>query len=69
MTKIQVFNFRVYDVAAGDMIIPPRKSTLDRIERIGGTVIAATEEWVSSDEIDGEGKHVGPTSRDGSGVR
>jgi hypothetical protein len=53
---IEVHSFKVWDHRRGDMIQPPAKSTAARIERIGGTIIAGTAEWLPPSSVDADGK-------------
>jgi len=53
----EVFSFRVYDHASGDEVVQPRKSTIERIKRIGGTIIPDTGELVSESELDDGGRY------------
>ena len=53
---VTVHHFKVWDQAAGDHVVPPRKSTAERIKQIGGTIIPGTSEEVDESAIDSEGR-------------
>ena len=58
MPLVAVHHFRVWDVARGDYVIPPTdggrpsKRTQADIDRIGGLIIAGTEETVDETDLD-----------------
>jgi hypothetical protein len=66
---VQVHSFRVYDANIDDYVFPQRKSTQARIERIGGEILPGTAAEVPEEELDGDGKHVGPPPRVGFQTR
>ena len=53
-----VYHFKVYDPHTDETIVPPRKSTAERIKEIGGLLLAETEETVSPDKLDDHGRHM-----------
>jgi hypothetical protein len=53
---IEVHAFKVWDGRTGDMVQVPRKSTAERIARIGGKIIPNTAEWLLPSAIDTEGR-------------
>lgn len=55
-----VHHFRVYDVQLDGWRVQHRKSTEERIRRVGGEIIPGTAEDVPAEELDDDGKHVGP---------
>lgn len=67
--QVEVFAFEYWDGARGEMVKSRGKSTRARIERIGGSVVLGTSEWVMADEVDGDGRlrfHIEPSpTRDG----
>lgn len=67
MTKVH--SFRVYDANTDDYVYPPRKSTEERIVRIRGEILPGTEQDVPDDQLDGDGKHIGPPQRTGCQTR
>ena len=50
--RVVVHHFRVYDAASDSWIVPSRKSPVERIERIRGTIIAGTAEEVDRSALD-----------------
>jgi hypothetical protein len=50
--KITVHNFRVWNNVLGDYVFPERKSSAERIKRIGGEIIANTAEDVDPSALD-----------------
>ena len=57
---VEVHAFKVWDSRTGDIVQPERKSTADRIARVGGEIIPGSAEWVSSAEVDDEGRMLNP---------
>jgi hypothetical protein len=53
---VKVFHFRVYNAATDEVLIPPRKSTVERIKQIGGEIIEATGEDVPESSLDDYGR-------------
>jgi hypothetical protein len=53
---VEVHAFKVWDARAGEMTQVRRKSTAERIARIGGKIIPDTAEWVVPSAIDAEGR-------------
>jgi hypothetical protein len=56
-----VHSFKVWDNRTGDIVQPERKSTADRIARVGGEIVPGSAAWVSSAEVDPEGRMINPT--------
>lgn len=50
--KITVHHFRVYDAKTDVWISPPRKSPVERINRVGGQIIPGTGEDVNASALD-----------------
>ena len=59
---IDVYAFKVWDAGAGEMVQPPRKSTKERIAKIGGEIIPNSGEWVEPSAIDADGRMKEATS-------
>jgi hypothetical protein len=55
---VEVHAFRVWDQRTGEMVQPERKSTADRIARVSGEIIPGSAAWVSSTEVDPEGRMI-----------
>ena len=53
-----VYHFRVYDVHTDDTVVPPRKSTAERIDRIRGQIIEESGEDVPESALDGDGQYI-----------
>jgi hypothetical protein len=62
----KVYQFAVWDHAAGEMKTQLLKSTEERIKRIGGEIIDGTGEDVPENMLDSEGRY-DPTRREGGG--
>jgi hypothetical protein len=58
---VEVHSFKVWDNRTGDMVQPERKSIADRIARVGGEIIPGSAAWISSAEVDPEGRVINPT--------
>jgi hypothetical protein len=58
---VEVHSFKVWDNQLGDFVQPERKSTGDRIARVGGEIVPESAAWVSSAEVDPEGRMLNPT--------
>jgi hypothetical protein len=57
---VEVYSFKVWDSRTGDIVQPERKSTADRIARVGGEIIPGSTAWVTSAEVDPEGRMINP---------
>jgi len=54
---VSVFSFRVFDVDAGEMRISKYKATRESIaSHFGGELLKGTEQLVSVEELDGNGR-------------
>lgn len=54
---VEVFHFLHYDARTDETVKPPSKRPLDDIERIRGTVIEGTGEFVHRNELDVHGRY------------
>lgn len=52
-----VHHFLVFDEAEEEYVIPPLKSTEDRIIRVGGEILPCTEEVVDRSALDSAGRY------------
>ncbi len=55
--KTWVFSFKSHDAQTGSYVTAPFKSTLDRVQRVGGVVIVDTAEEVPLFQIDEDGRY------------
>lgn len=52
--KVKVYFFKVWDGTTDSFHMPERKSTAERIARVGGAILPETEEEVDVDQLDDE---------------
>ena len=52
----EVHHFKFWDIKSGDWVIPPLKSTAERIKKAGGKIIPNTMEMVPNSAVDSEGR-------------
>jgi hypothetical protein len=57
---VEVHSFKVWDSQIGDIVQPERKCTVDRIARVGGEIVPGSAAWVSSADVDPEGRMLNP---------
>ena len=55
--KVIVHHFKIYDPASDSWIVPPRKSTTERIQDIRGIIIPGTGEEVDRAFLDEQGRY------------
>jgi hypothetical protein len=53
---VEVHSFEVWDHRAGEKVRSPRKSTTERIAKVGGEIIPNTSEWVPRASVDADGR-------------
>ena len=54
---VMVYHFKVYDGTNDKFLVPPRKSTAERIGRVGGQLIEETGEDVPDSALDDDGRY------------
>ena len=60
MKTIPVFQFKVFSVNSGDMVLAPLFATLDAIKLANGVPQLHTQQLVPEGELDANGFHVLP---------
>jgi len=62
---VMVYHFEVWNHGRGENIVLPLKCGADLIERVGGTILAGTEEEVDVSALDAAGRYdPNPTGQD-----
>lgn len=60
MPKVTVHHYLVWDHQRGRSVIPPMKSTVERIALVSGKIVPGTAEQVEVAALDGKSRYLPP---------